>query len=195
MVEAKHDFFGRLQDPSSIGFGVGQNGVTPAAAESLLHRLRELVGHDHVQTFKPGANEMVIALRLTVEGVLHGLTRPDPDPNEVELSGDVMTEAGRQARLTTGARAKAVDTGDLLRTQEEREAYFDAVSAANSGEFVRSARKLKGLTQAQLSALLGVSQGRVSEIESGSAKQGPTIGLLAKIADACGFKLALTLKP
>jgi DNA-binding XRE family transcriptional regulator len=115
--------------------------------------------------------------------------------DEVKLSVNELAEAREQAAKTKGARARPVDTADLLEGEKERAAYFDALSAANSGQFVRQARKRKGWTQAQLATVLGISQARISELESGSARQGPTVGLLARIADACGLKLALTLKP
>lgn len=47
------------------------------------------------------------------------------------------------------------------------------------------------LTQAQLAAKIGVTQARISQIESGNGDIG--VRLLAAISETCGFRLRLQL--
>lgn len=49
------------------------------------------------------------------------------------------------------------------------------------------ARERKGLSQAQLGRILGISKQRVAEIESGAGPNGPTAITLERWAEACGI--------
>jgi transcriptional regulator with XRE-family HTH domain len=62
-------------------------------------------------------------------------------------------------------------------------------AAIRAGDIVRSLRKAAGLSQSQLATMLGVTQSRVSEIESGMGTQGPTWHIMERIAAACGKAL------
>lgn len=57
------------------------------------------------------------------------------------------------------------------------------------------ARKDAGLTQADVAALMGVSQPVLARIESslGSHKHSPSLATLRKYADACGKKLIIKM--
>lgn len=62
-------------------------------------------------------------------------------------------------------------------------------------EFIRSmtqARKAKKLTQKQLAKLTGLSQGKISKIESGEAN--PTLKVMAKIATALDMTIGFIPK-
>lgn len=54
---------------------------------------------------------------------------------------------------------------------------------------IRDVRKRANLSQTDLAGRLGISQGRISELERGQGVMGPTYAMLARIADACDAKL------
>ena len=60
------------------------------------------------------------------------------------------------------------------------------------GDAVISARAKKGITQNELSERTGIDQSDISKIERGVAN--PSVGTLARIADALGTKLVITLE-
>jgi transcriptional regulator with XRE-family HTH domain len=60
--------------------------------------------------------------------------------------------------------------------------------------FVRSARQSIGKSQADLAKEIGTSKNHVWRLERGTAKRGPTVELLARIARACGGQLKLTME-
>ncbi len=79
----------------------------------------------------------------------------------------------------TASRAKAImdDAGDpIIPLEEGRRELFD--------NHIKKVRKRKGLTQVQLAKKLGISQGRVSEIEHLDYR--PTIKTYRRIAKALG---------
>jgi transcriptional regulator with XRE-family HTH domain len=82
---------------------------------------------------------------------------------------------------------------ELLPTLELREAYEEASAALEAGRLVRALRKRAGLTQQALAERLSMTQARVSAIEAGEGRDGPTYGLLKRIAAACGMSLASAL--
>jgi DNA-binding XRE family transcriptional regulator len=90
------------------------------------------------------------------------------------------------------------DIADVLSTPQQRAAFADASAAFEAGRLVRTLREQAGLTQQQLAELLDVSQPRVSAIESGAGRDGPSYALLKRIAIACGVSWnpsALLSKP
>jgi len=74
---------------------------------------------------------------------------------------------------------------ELLPTAESRAVYDDASASLEAGRLVRDFRKRAGLTQSQLARKLDVSQARVCAIETGEGRDGPSYGLLKRIATAC----------
>ncbi len=83
---------------------------------------------------------------------------------------------------------------ELLRTPEARERYEEASAALEAADLVRSFRaraigagETRGITQTELATRLGISQARVSEIESGRGRDGPSFALLRRIARTCGI--------
>lgn len=105
----------------------------------------------------------------------------------------LLAEAESAAAGSPPGKATEVALSDLLSRGKETEVYFDTVAANSAAAFVRTARKQAGFTQKQLAERLGVAQSRVAELER-DTKQGPTLGMLARVAKACGKSLGLVLK-
>lgn len=66
------------------------------------------------------------------------------------------------------------------------ESFGLSSAAMRAGELVRQMRRHAGLSQVGLAERLGVSQARVSEIESGAGTHGPTWDVMERIAAVCG---------
>jgi DNA-binding XRE family transcriptional regulator len=76
---------------------------------------------------------------------------------------------------------------DLLPTPELRVAFEEASAALEAGQLVRAMRNKAGLTQVQLAERLKVEQPRISAIEAGRGRDGPSYALLKRIAIACNI--------
>jgi DNA-binding XRE family transcriptional regulator len=85
------------------------------------------------------------------------------------------------------------DLSELLPTHELRLTYGDASAALEAGRFIRDWRKKAGLTQVALAQRIEVTQARVSAIESGDGRDGPSYSILRRVAEACGVSLAPVL--
>ncbi len=77
----------------------------------------------------------------------------------------------------------------MLKKVEKTEKTPVKIAAA----FVREARQSAGKSQSELAKEVGTSQNHIWRLEQGTAKRGPTVELLARIARACGGKLRLGL--
>ena len=66
------------------------------------------------------------------------------------------------------------------------------LSALGSGRLIREARRLGGLTQADLAHRLGTTQSAVSNWERG--RDTPRVDTLARILEACGFEADMTFR-
>lgn len=66
------------------------------------------------------------------------------------------------------------------------------LSDLGSGRLIREARRLGGLTQAELARRLGTTQSAVSNWERGVDI--PRVDTLARILEACGFEADLTFR-
>ncbi len=71
---------------------------------------------------------------------------------------------------------------------EEAERRRTALMARQSGQWLAGQRKQRGLTQAQLAQTMGVTPGRVSQIQRGEL---PTIDAIARYVQALGGRLDL----
>lgn len=67
-------------------------------------------------------------------------------------------------------------------------------AAAEAGDFVRSARLGRDMSQKELASAAGLQQSAVSAIERGEGKDGPTYRTLRDIAEALGMKVAFVPK-
>jgi DNA-binding XRE family transcriptional regulator len=82
---------------------------------------------------------------------------------------------------------------DIERAALERGEKPALSSAAfRAGSLIRTMRKSRGLTQAALAKRIGVSQARVSELESGMGPQGPSWELMERIARACSATILVS---
>jgi transcriptional regulator with XRE-family HTH domain len=66
------------------------------------------------------------------------------------------------------------------------------LSALGSGRLIREARRLGGLTQADLARRLGTAQSAISNWERG--RDTPRVDTLARILEACGFEADMTFR-
>ncbi len=66
------------------------------------------------------------------------------------------------------------------------------LSALGSGDLIREARRLDGLTQALLARRVGTTQSAVSNWERG--RDTPRVDTLARILEACGFEADVTFR-
>lgn len=74
---------------------------------------------------------------------------------------------------------------EVFSTRRQVADVEDASAALEAGRFVRMLREHAGLTQLELAARLDVSQPRVSAIEAGVGRDGPSYALLRRIVLAC----------
>ena len=95
-------------------------------------------------------------------------SRPEADLNLAELGADALLD-----ELTLRDPSFA-----------EGSAIYDLVSKVSS--LLRQMRSSAELTQAELADKLGMSQGRISQIESGLPDHAPNLEMIARIAHACG---------
>ena len=75
---------------------------------------------------------------------------------------------------------------ELLPDPESREAFEEASAALEAGRLVRAFRQQRGITQRELADCLSITQARISAIETGEGRDGPSYALLKRIARACG---------
>lgn len=81
--------------------------------------------------------------------------------------------------------------GQIPGMTELIEAEYAAIRAA---EFVKQTRKAAHLSQAALAERVGVAPARISEVEAGRGNYGPSVAFLARVAEACGGTLQLSVK-
>jgi len=68
----------------------------------------------------------------------------------------------------------------------------EAEDALEGARLLRMMRKRAGLSQLELAQKLGVKPARISALEKGSGRQGPTYGLLKRVGRACAFDFDLS---
>lgn len=83
----------------------------------------------------------------------------------------------------------------LLGMAAEDPRYAEAMTALRAAEdsakLLRSLRERAGKSQKEVAAMLGVSQARISQVESGSPQYTPAIDFVYRFADACGARVSL----
>lgn len=91
---------------------------------------------------------------------------------------------------------------ELLPTEEARIAYYESMYLAEAAKLVRDMRDHAKLKQSELAGLIGVTQPRVSQLETvantnpedrRTHRDGPTYTLLKRVARACGFPQLILL--
>jgi DNA-binding XRE family transcriptional regulator len=107
---------------------------------------------------------------------------------EIYLKERAEEEAGGMSGYVKWDRAAYVNRIGGIETAERRR---KAVMARQSGYQLAEERKRHGLTQAQLAAEMGVSPGRVSQVERGELA---TIEAVARYIEALGGQLDLVAR-
>ncbi len=104
-------------------------------------------------------------------------------------------------KKTNAAHLQALSFDDFHPSAAARQVYQDTSASIAAGRLIKSWRKqasqtdgTQGLTQGELAERIGVSQARISEIETGTGRDGPSFALLARIANACGINLLARLQ-
>jgi transcriptional regulator with XRE-family HTH domain len=94
----------------------------------------------------------------------------------------------------------ALDADALLRELTERDpsfaegaAIYDLVNKVSG--LLKQMRNFAELTQSGLAERLGVTQGRISQIESGLPDHAPSLEMIARIALACGVTPQVSFDP
>jgi transcriptional regulator with XRE-family HTH domain len=82
---------------------------------------------------------------------------------------------------------------ELVPDSNQRELIEERVAAKEAASVVQALRAHAGLNQQELARRLGVSQARISQLESAYGTDGPTYGVLRGVAKACGVNLAAVL--
>jgi len=82
-----------------------------------------------------------------------------------------------------------------LRTIDGMSELIDSEYASlRAAEFVKETREAAKLSRTALAHKLGVSAARISQLETGEGRYGPSVALLARIVEACGGTLQLSVK-
>lgn len=69
-------------------------------------------------------------------------------------------------------------------------------AALCAADFIKHAREEAHLSRSALARKLGVSPARITEIEAGEGRYGPSVALLARIVTVCGIgTLKLSVEP
>jgi transcriptional regulator with XRE-family HTH domain len=104
-------------------------------------------------------------------------------------------------KKTDAAHSPDLSFDDFHPSPAARQVYQDTSAAIAAGRLIKSWRKQaagsdgsQGFTQGELAERIGVSQARISEIETGNGRDGPSFALLARIAHACGIDLLARLQ-
>jgi transcriptional regulator with XRE-family HTH domain len=91
--------------------------------------------------------------------------------------------------LDARVRAKIADSPLLAGRAEAGRARVEI------GTRLQELREAAGLSQIALSQRSGVQQATISAIENATGENGATIGTLARLAGACGYKLDIAFRP
>ena len=83
---------------------------------------------------------------------------------------------------------------ELLKIPGSSKLIAEERANLHAAELIREARKFAHLSQAALAAKLQVEQSRISQMESGRGKYGPSVVLLERVARACGGTLRLAFE-
>ena len=90
---------------------------------------------------------------------------------------------------------KAAPLTELIAEIESGEGERDFSSASfRAATLVRSMRREAGFTQRDLATGINVTQARISEIEAGLGKHGPSWDVMERIAAVCGREIGLIPK-
>lgn len=91
------------------------------------------------------------------------------------------------------------DVKDLLSEVQSDPNFAQATAVVDlirqAGDLLTQMRTQAGLTQAELAERLGISIGRVSQLESGTLRNAPSLKTMAQFATACGTRIDIAVAP
>jgi DNA-binding XRE family transcriptional regulator len=117
-----------------------------------------------------------------------------PGPMPERPSPEMLAEAAAAARHGGTPSTVHLTIDQAIPSAEGKAVYFETTAAGRAAHFIRAARQAAGFTQSDLARKLEVAQSRIAELEKGTGVQGPTLGLLERIAAACGRRLLLAVE-
>lgn len=83
---------------------------------------------------------------------------------------------------------------EFMTDPETVAAFEEGRAAQRAAALIRQMRRDRKLTQRQLADALKVKDSRIAELERGDGRQGPTLGMLERVAFACGYRLTLSYR-
>ncbi len=117
------------------------------------------------------------------------------DPPDADLPASGIRRGSSVSSILNNPHVGPFDLEGLVRGPEERAAY-EALD--DKFELVVALLRLRseaGLTQAQVAKRMGVTQGRVAQIESLSSAALPSLTSVRRYAAACGQRLLIGFEP
>lgn len=105
--------------------------------------------------------------------------------SETEMKDPVRPVVGKSSTVDLDSLVAGMPAG-AQKTFEERTAAHQAA------RLVRAIRRNAQLTQQQLAEAIGTTQEHVSDLERATGPNGPTVGLLNRVARACGERLVIS---
>ena len=81
---------------------------------------------------------------------------------------------------------------DIKTDRRMRAAWLEVAAARMAANLLRTVRMRHDLNQQDMAELLGVSQARISQVESGRVEDIPSLELIYRFLDACGERLVLS---
>lgn len=80
---------------------------------------------------------------------------------------------------------------ELLPSRKLRLVFDETAAGFEAARFLRRVRESSGLKQGEVAKTLGISQARISAIESGEGRDGPSYALIRRYLTACGRDFSL----
>ena len=84
--------------------------------------------------------------------------------------------------------AKVEILGLIDQDPELREAFERRFFARRAAHLIQAMREDAGITKSELAARMKVEPPRISEVEKGEGRDGPTFRFMCNAAEACGFR-------
>lgn len=93
------------------------------------------------------------------------------------------------------AGSEAVELDDLRALFGHDQVGEEMHAAAEAADFLTAVRGQAGLNRRELAARLDVAPPRITEIERGDGRRGPSYDLIKRWGTACGVRIALSIQP
>jgi DNA-binding XRE family transcriptional regulator len=86
------------------------------------------------------------------------------------------------------------DPNELSKDPATQVSYREAVTAQVASILLIEMREAAGLSREQLASLLGRSSDEMESLERGRSPDGPSMGLVLRVAELCGARLSVSFK-